>query len=135
MSLITWNDNLSVRVKELDDQHKRLIALINDLFDAVTARKGKDVLGAVLTELIEYTKYHFGNEERLFAANGYPQAIAHKQEHDDLTQKVISFDAQFKAGRAMVDLLLMNFLKDWLTKHIVGTDKQYSAFLNEKGIK
>ncbi|QWR76080.1 bacteriohemerythrin [Candidatus Magnetomonas plexicatena] len=135
MSLITWNDNLSVGVKELDDQHKKLIALINELFDAVTARKGKDALGPVLSELVEYTKYHFGNEERLFATHGYVNAAAHKQEHDDLTQKVISFDAQFKAGRAMVDLLLMNFLKDWLTKHIVGTDKKYSAFLNEKGIK
>ncbi|MEO5356308.1 MAG: bacteriohemerythrin [Nitrospirae bacterium YQR-1] len=135
MPLITWTDNLSVHVREFDDQHKKLIQIINDLFDAVTARKGKEALEPVLTELIEYTKYHFINEENLLAKHGYPYAAIHKQEHDDLTQKVMSFEAQFKAGRAMVDLLLMNFLKDWLTKHILGTDKKYSEFLNSKGVK
>jgi hemerythrin len=134
MSLITWNDSLSVNIREFDEHHKKIVGLLNDLFDAVSTRKGSSAIGPVLGELIDYTSYHFAAEEKLMNGHSFPWAAGHKLEHDALTAKVLDFQRQFTEGKAMVDLALLNFLKDWLTKHIMGTDKKYSPFLNEKGI-
>ncbi|MCC6132451.1 MAG: hemerythrin, partial [Acidobacteria bacterium] len=57
MSLITWSDELSVGVSAFDNQHKRLVALINELHDAMSAGKGSKVLGKILSELADYTVY------------------------------------------------------------------------------
>ena len=65
MALMVWDNSFSVNVKEIDAQHQKLIALINDLHDAMKTGKAKDVLGKILSDLTDYTVYHFGNEERL----------------------------------------------------------------------
>jgi hemerythrin len=59
MALITWNDSLSVKVAEIDEQHKKLIAMINELNDAMRLGKGKDVLGKIVNGLVTYTTTHF----------------------------------------------------------------------------
>ena len=71
MPLFVWNDSYSVKVAELDNQHKKLIGLINQLYDAMKEGKGKDVLEVIFTELIEYTKNHFSAEENTTAHNPY----------------------------------------------------------------
>ncbi|MBF0344478.1 MAG: hemerythrin family protein [Nitrospirae bacterium] len=134
MPLITWSDSLSVHIKEVDSQHQRLVQLVNDVFDAVNAKKGNDILKKVLNELIDYTKYHFATEERLMNAHDYPERVKHKEEHDDLTKQVLDFQKKFKEGKAMLDILLMNFLKEWLIKHIIGSDKKFGPYLNSKGV-
>ncbi|MBF0319180.1 MAG: hemerythrin family protein [Nitrospirae bacterium] len=134
MSLITWNAGLSVNIGEFDMHHKKIVGLLNGLFESLSTKKGSSSIGPILDELIDYTKYHFAAEEKLLKRYSFPWALGHKQEHDELTKKVIDFQRQFKDGKAMVDLALLNFLKEWLTKHIMGTDKKYSAFLNEKGV-
>lgn len=87
MGLIKWNAFYSVNVEEIDNQHKKLIDLINQLYDAMKAGKGTEVLSTVLTELVEYTAYHFETEERLFLQQGYAEYEAHKVIHDDLTRR------------------------------------------------
>ncbi|MBF0319018.1 MAG: hemerythrin family protein [Nitrospirae bacterium] len=134
MPIITWSDSLSVQVKEFDGQHQKLVQLLNDVYDAVTAKKSNETLKKVIGELIEYTKYHFSTEEKYMDTYDYPQRSEHIQEHTDLTNQVLDFHNKFIAGKAVVDLLLMNFLKDWLTKHILGSDKKYGLYLNTKGV-
>lgn len=134
MALMEWSDKLSVGVKELDEQHKKLIGMINDLHDAMKTGKAKDVTGNILAGLIDYVSTHFANEERLFRTHAYPDYMQHKAEHDRLTQKVIESKRQFDAGTLMINIDLMNFLKDWLQNHILGTDKKYGPYLNSKGI-
>lgn len=134
MLLMTWDSTWSVNVKEIDGQHQRLIALINDLHDAMKAGKGRDVLGGVLTELANYTVYHFGTEEKLLQANGYPGYGAHKKEHETFTKEVLDLKSRCDRGDLILTINVMAFLKDWLTGHILKTDKRYSAFLNGKGV-
>jgi len=135
MALMQWSDRLSVGVKEFDDHHKKIVALINDMYDAMMKGEGKEKMGKVLTELVGYVGTHFAAEERTFKTHGYPDVAAHKVEHDKLTKQVIDFGNQFKSGKAVVSNELMTFLKDWLMTHIMGTDKKYTKFLNEKGVK
>lgn len=134
MPFITWEDSMSVNVKEIDDQHKKLISLINELHEWKETGERKDILGDVLEELINYTRYHFSAEERRMKQFSYIGYLEHKRQHDDLTDKVMSLkDKHDKEGSAIA-VEVSSFLKDWLTNHILGTDKKYSAFFNSKGI-
>ena len=134
MAFIDWSNNLSVDIKGLDDQHKKLIDLINQLNDAMKVGKGKDVIGKVLGSLIDYTKYHFGAEEKLMQTHSYPSYIIHKKAHDDLTKQALDLQKKFEAGNLAITIEVMGFLKDWLSKHIMSTDKQYTSFFKGKGV-
>ncbi len=129
MALLNWSDDLSVKVNGLDNQHKKLVDLINDLHNAMKEGKGKEKLGAILNELISYTKYHFSAEEKLMQDKNYPGYRQHKDEHDALTKKVIEFSDQFAAGSVFLSNEVLVFLKDWLVDHIKGTDKKYSPYM------
>lgn len=134
--LMTWNENMSVGVRVLDEDHKRLVAIINELHDALKTGHGKDALGKVLDELVSYTKSHFAREEQFFTKTGYAGSAAHKKEHEDLTKQVLEVQRKFKNGETGgLSLEVMVFLKDWLTNHIQGSDKKYGPYLNSKGIQ
>ena len=97
--------------------------------------KGKNVLGDTLSNLITYTTTHFKTEEKYFDLYSYPDKEAHKIEHKKFTETVTKFKNDFDSGNAIISLEVMNFLKDWLTKHINASDKNYSKFFIEHGLK
>ncbi len=134
MPLFQWSPELSVSVKEIDAQHKKLVDLINLLHDSMKSGKGKDVMGDIMKDLTDYTVYHFSTEERLFEKYGYAEFARHKKEHDDLTKQVLDIKSKFEKGQVSITIEVMNFLKDWLNHHIRQSDKKYSAFLNSKGV-
>ena len=135
MPLMTWNDKMSVGVALLDNDHKKLVSMLNQLFDAINSGQGKESLGTILDGLVDYTKIHFANEERLFVQTSYPDSIAHKKEHDDLTRQVVDLQTKYKAGvTGTLSLEVMTFLKTWLVNHIQGNDRKYMPHLIAKGI-
>ncbi|MCI5157646.1 MAG: bacteriohemerythrin [Candidatus Electrothrix sp. AUS1_2] len=135
MSLIKWNDSFSVNVVKIDQEHKKLVGMVNELTDAMKAGQGKDVLGKILDGLISYTASHFQLEEKYFQQIKYPDAAAHKKEHAAFVQKVTEFKKEFDAGRVTVSVNILQFLSKWLQSHIKGTDQKYSSFFNENGIR
>lgn len=136
MALMTWTPEMSVGVHAFDEDHKKLIALVNDLHEGVMSGHRKEVLNHVLTELVRYTREHFGREEALFARTGYPAGAAHRKEHDELTQKAVALLERFKeGGGAMLSMETMTFLKDWLAHHILTVDKAYSSHFNSHGVR
>ena len=134
MALMTWTDDFSVELDSIDAQHHRLIDLINELHDAMLAGKAQEELKTILDGLLDYTKTHFGYEEKLMVENEYPEYEAHKAVHDALAAKVVELDEKLAAGEHMLSMEVMTFLKDWLTHHIMGMDKQYSPFMLEHGV-
>ena len=135
MPLMTWTDKLSVGVGVIDEDHKKLVGMLNELYDAMQAGQGKDSLGRILNGLVQYTKFHFAREEKFFAQTGYPAAVPHKQEHDALTRQVIDVQQKYAAGAtATLSLDVMQFLRNWLVNHIQGSDQKYRPHLNAKGI-
>lgn len=135
MSLLTWNDSYSVGVKTIDQQHSGLFAMVNELHTAMMNGQAKNVVGSLLGKLVKYTLEHFAYEERMMAAAQYPNAAAHHTRHADLTQKVEEFMARYKRGDTTVNIELLQFLGDWLTKHILREDKQYGPYLTRNGLK
>ncbi len=135
MAIISWKDEYSVGISEIDRQHHKIIDLINQLNDAMTEGKGKESLGKILADLVGYTHNHFKAEEKLFDQYGYPDAEEHKIKHQKMTEKVLDLQEQFKQRKITITFEVMDFLQKWLDKHILGTDKKYGPYLNSKGVK
>jgi hemerythrin len=134
MGFIKWNAGYSVKIAEIDEQHKKLIGLVNDMYDAMSVGKGRDILAQVLAEVIDYTEYHFNTEERLFEQYDYPERARHKNIHDELTTKARKLKETHDQGNQLITIDVMLFLSDWLNVHILEEDKKYSSFLNSKGV-
>ena len=135
MAFMDWNSSLSVNIVEIDNQHKKLVGMINELSDAMKARKGNEVIGKILNGLVDYTKTHFAAEEKYFAQYGYPDTAAHKQEHATFINEINKFKQDFESGKLSISIDVLKFLSNWLVTHIKGTDQKYSKFLNDKGVK
>jgi hemerythrin len=133
MGFFEWNSNMTVVVKAFDDDHKQLIDMLNRLHQGMRNRQVKEVAGKVLDDLIRYTKVHFAREEESFDRTGYP-ALDLKREHKELIKQAEELQSRYKSGESALSIETLEFLKDWLTIHIQGTDKQYSSHLNANGI-
>lgn len=125
-----WRSEYSVGVDILDRDHKLLFALINLLDDAVQEDAGRDVLGSVLTVLVEYIDTHFAREERFMREGNYPHLEAHIVEHDRLARQVQIMSANFRSGELdTVGQSVLEFLKGWLTGHILDSDQAFTPYV------
>jgi hemerythrin len=131
---ISWSDDLSVGIQELDEQHKVLITLINRIFNEAFIMHNDSVVSDVLTELVQYTIIHFSVEESLFRIFNYPAYEDHKAQHAELTSQVMAMRDRVQQGEE-VNADLLSFLRGWLKKHIVQEDKKYTSFFAEKGLE
>lgn len=134
-AFMTWKEAYNVNITEIDQQHKKLVDLINKLAEAMSHGKGKEVLGEVFGQLISYCSSHFATEERLFDQYSYPEAAEHKDKHRKVTAKVLALQQEMREGKKTISMEVMDFLEQWLDKHILGTDMKYSAYLTGKGVK
>lgn len=133
--LMVWGPKLSIGINEIDQQHKVLVDLINRLYRAMKQQSGHRIIIDILSELTDYTKYHFGFEEKQFHKYGYPEKDGHIEIHRNLVAKVVELKDQLKDGNAAVTMDLMNFLVDWLQSHILKVDREYVPFLKGKELK
>ena len=135
MHLMVWNDNMVVGVKAMDDDHKQLVDIVNELTEGVVSGQELKAVGVILERLIQSTKDHLTREECLLVQNDYPVKKQHHREHDLLIKKILIAQANFRMGSTHVlsdDVI--QFVQNWLSGHIQGSDKEYGPFLNAKGI-
>ncbi len=132
--LLRWSPSLSVGLNSIDDQHKILVELINELYQKMHGNSAQAAIGTVLGKLINYTETHFKFEEDLFAKHGYEEKAEHMTIHRTLVSQLVDFQKEFKTGQSDISLELMEFLKDWLINHIKKTDTKYVPFLKSKGV-
>lgn len=133
--IIEWTDELNVGIQEIDEQHKVLVNLINELYGAMIKGGTKETNGEILNRLVDYTKTHFIVEESLMRILGYEDYDAHKKRHDDFVGQLGELKRTYDQGQAHISMELMNFLKDWLSGHIMKTDKEYAPYFLKKGAK
>ncbi|MBT1073106.1 bacteriohemerythrin [Pelotalea chapellei] len=132
--LINWSPSYSVGVAAMDKEHQRLIDIINNLYSSMRSGRGNGAIGTILDELVNYTKNHFANEERLMREVNYTGFDEQKRAHEALIGQVVEIQGKFKAGTALSQEVL-SFLKSWLVNHIQGMDKGYSTAMQKKGIR
>lgn len=127
--LIEWSDDLSIGIPEIDEQHKVLVELLNNLHSAIVHRKAKDEIGETLDHLIEYTRVHFATEESVMNLFKYPEFEEHRKEHQKLIDEVADLKQRYDAGTQNLTMELLHFLKTWLQNHIIYSDKKAGDFI------
>lgn len=130
-----WTETYSVKIAELDRQHQGLFAIINQLNDAMDAGQGAAVMDSVLDELLGYAKHHFAAEESLMEQHRFPGFPTHQLEHQAFGRNITRYLEDFRAGKVGAPAALLMFLQSWLREHILKSDKAYSTFLNERGVR
>jgi len=127
--LIVWSEEYEIGHDLIDQQHQTLVNMINELNRIVAGQGSREDTEKILSKLIDYTVFHFSGEEEIFKNSAYPCTAAHIEKHEDLVQKITEFWEEFRNNRADVSDELLEFLTDWLTNHIQGTDRGYKDFI------
>lgn len=132
MALIEWSDTYySVKVEQFDNDHKKLVGFINELHDAMMQGKGREKLNHILSELLDYTQYHFDAEEAQMEQAGYPELEAHKELHQSLIAQLKELITDFTDGNREISVKTFRFLKEWLLNHIQVADQKYTPWLKK----
>ena len=132
MKDIVWDDVLSVSIKEIDEDHRKLVNIFNILNHSVVQKESPDYLAAVLEELINCTVWHFSHEERLMLKYGYEEIDEHKAEHRELINRVKNLQQQILQSDKPVSDEDVEFLEGWLTEHILTADMRLGSHLAQK---
>lgn len=130
MTPITWNASLSVGHPLLDSDHRILIDLLTQLFDATETGQAHAVVDSVLGVLAEYTEHHFRREEGLLAEAGYPHLENHRAEHRAFEGRLRELaDRRRAKERGVLNEQVADLLKKWLTEHIQVSDNSYRPWM------
>ena len=131
MPLIKWRDSYSVGVEQFDNEHLKLVELINRMFVIVRDRDDVSAVSDAVGRLIDYTQFHFKSEEAALQQAGFPNLGAHKKQHAELERQVLAFQQLILSENESVRVEFYSFLREWLIKHILEEDKQYTKFLTD----
>ncbi len=135
MAFLNWDDSLSVKIDSIDEEHKKLIGLINDFYQDIYTKSPREKIRETVKGLKDYTALHFSTEEKYMQKFDYPEYENHKQEHDHFVQRVLDYEERLNDGKFIVSIEITNFIKDWIQNHIKGTDQKYTEYFIERGIK
>jgi hemerythrin len=130
-AIVSWSDALVIGIELIDNQHKQLIELTNELFRACL--RGGDTLDSVFKEtmsrMVEYVHFHFASEQAMLQRINYPNYAEHKREHDSLIKTVLEATKNYGDGKKFIPNNFVKFLKDWIVSHIGYNDKMYAAYI------
>jgi hemerythrin-like metal-binding protein len=131
---LTWHESYSVGIAVLDEDHKRLLTLINQLQTAAHYHTSDAYEEEALEALVDYTRGHFQREEALMAQYDFPGLAAHRQQHQEMIDEVGKLLTAYRQDRDATIERAIRYLQTWLLNHINGTDKEYTEFLHAKGV-
>ena len=134
MAIVVWREEFNVNVQEIDQQHKTMLKLVNNIHCAVEARVDKKDLIELLDQLVEYTREHFSTEEQLMRKHDYPDLAEHHKEHKLLLQYLIDLLDAVSGGRRLTFYSDYDVSTDWALTHISEHDQDLGMFLNSKGV-
>lgn len=130
--LFVWDESYNTGIEELDRDHKGLVNLINDLYEAMQDGTGGALLLPIFSALKHYTETHFDREERFMVDCDAPDQKQHVQEHKQMTARLADLENRHRQGEAAISLQTLTFLRDWLRNHICVVDQAMTAKVQEK---
>jgi hemerythrin-like metal-binding protein len=154
MPLLVWNDSLSVKITEFDEEHKVLVKMINDLHDVIVFNNDFDMIAKTLKSLVKYAQTHFKNEEEFMKKHNYPHLEAHQEEHkrfvvkitimmcitalndsvDDkkFMEQLVGFHHKYHKGMNTAAAYVQDYVGSWIINHVKKADAHYGALLHDK---
>ena len=131
-NLVTWSATYSVGIKLIDDQHKELLNLVNDMYNHVNdddEEAERTYFLGVIRHIVDYIKIHFATEEKIMQRTKFQGYAGHKRVHDTFILNVVDIIMKYDEGRRVSLIFFTNFVKDWILTHIAIMDKQYFEYL------
>jgi hemerythrin len=127
---ISWSNKLSCGIKLIDEQHKGLVDLVNEMFKHINGNEvqERDYFNRVIQEAVKYVKIHFATEEKIMLATKFAGYAEHKKEHDSFVLAVLNNVKDYEAGKRLTLITFTRFLKEWILSHIAVMDKQYFEY-------
>lgn len=135
MEKILWDESFSVGVRNLDEQHKQIIMMVNTLIEMNNTNVDSEIISDTLTKMTRYTTDHFNKEEQYLLEYSYPEYSLQKKQHQEFKRKTADFCMETMAHNTAVPIAIFMYLKSWWMNHILKEDMKYKKFLNERGLK
>jgi len=131
--LITWSNTFSCGIKLIDDQHKNLVNLVNEMFSHASGDEEREKMyfNRIILEAVKYIKGHFATEEKIMIATKFSGYAEHKRAHDQFIAEVAKNILDFGSGKRLSLYTFTNYLKNWVLSHIAVIDKQYFVYLKK----
>ncbi|MEL3905635.1 MAG: bacteriohemerythrin [Treponema sp.] len=129
-NFVSWDPSYDVGVDSVDRQHRHLVSLINNLYNACLGEKAEleETFREVMKELVEYVMIHFKDEETIMESISYPTLKEHKQKHELFVKEILHSVNAYKNGKQFVPNSFVRFLRDWLFNHILIDDKEWAKY-------
>jgi hemerythrin len=124
-TVVEWDENYSLGLPEIDQQHRALFGMINDLWQAIITRQSGAAVASVLTRLEHYSVRHFTAEETLMRSIAYPKFGEHRRAHLEFIRR-IGLEREKQAAGNPIGLEILDFLNNWLVDHIMTADMSYA---------
>ena len=125
---ITWLNVYNTHISTVDQQHKKLVEIINNLERVKGKEDEEKIIGEIFYQLVDYTKYHFSYEENLMSSSHYPKLNEHFAQHKEFINQIVEMLETLKTGNLKLGEKLISILKDWLIQHILGSDKEFGMY-------
>jgi len=135
MENLIWQQNYSVGVEYFDNQHKKLFATAQKLYQEIMSSKSESVIREILEDLLHYVDTHFKDEEFYMEKYNYDYLEKHKKEHRQFEEEIHNLKGRHQEGQIFIAMKLLNYLQDWFFDHIVMEDQKYGSLLNDKEIR
>ena len=129
MAHFSWTDELATGNTFIDNDHRKLITMVNALFDAMAKGQANEIMSKVLNNLIIYTREHFAREEAEMERTHFAGTVAHKYEHSQLLAQVLELKTKLDTGGKVNAVAISGFLSDWLRSHILTVDMKLASAL------
>jgi hemerythrin len=128
---ITWSGTFACGIKLIDDQHKELINLVNEMFCHATGndKQEREYFSKVIQKTIHYIKVHFATEEKIMRTIHYPDYAEHKKHHDHFILAILYNIREYETEKHHTLFSFTKYLKDWILSHIGVVDKQYFLYV------
>lgn len=126
---ICWDESLSVGIAVIDEHHRYLFDLVNDLIDVVANKMGARELGRVLKALEQYAQIHFQAEERMMQQYDYPRLDIQVTQHQNFLKRMKGFNEELHQNPLIAQFEILVYLRDWLVAHIRDEDTQLCALV------
>lgn len=134
MAFFSWQSKFALGIKSIDNDHQKLVALIDRLYVAMSEGRAKHEIDDVVQELIDYTRFHFNREEVLMKSSDYADFEQHQKAHHTFVERVSQYQQKLARGHDNISVEVTSFLRDWLSNHIMVTDKALAPHLKERGV-
>ena len=134
MKKIEWDKSLATGIKSIDYEHKMLIERLNAVIEAIDNSQGEGAIAKTLDFLLDYTNFHFSNEEKFISGHGYPGLELQQKQHKEFKEYINQLILDFQQDGAVKEIAdrIRDFLFTWLVNHIMQIDHQLSQFVSEE---